>query len=403
MVCVDGSEWAGMPFPSISDVPETIGSVHPRDAASVLFGHTIALEHRTAYLGAFVEKLRQRLGPSGKQLAELKAANNAGARIAVRSAGTAEIRYDAFLSHKRSEAQDLVARCHDKLVDQGYRAFIDVSLEAVPRVCSWLVPSLLHPLVSLPSLLPAPCSLPLAGLPADSDVAVGRASLSCVRSGTTWSSCHLSSWRCVRRQRLWPSSRPITSTRRGAALSWSRPSSPRCTSSSSCSRAPHGQRVAPSPRLPTCPNRSSCTTRRTLRWRRARPSSPSTTPPRAWSSAAPSSPPSSTVCRRHSARRPPSTPSRARQRRSGRRPAAAPSWRGLRCTRSSSSAAAAVTRGTWRRSSPRPSACATPTTRPRPSRPSPLPHSSKGAPSSPSWSRLSAPTPRRVPTSGCCP
>ena len=97
MVCVDGSEWAGMPFPSISDVPETIGSVHPRDAASVLFGHTIAIEHRTAYLGAFVEKLRQRLGPSGKQLAELKAAKNAGARIAVRSAGTAEIRYDAFL------------------------------------------------------------------------------------------------------------------------------------------------------------------------------------------------------------------------------------------------------------------------------------------------------------------
>ena len=36
-----------------------------------------------------------------------------------------EIRFDAFLSHKRTEAQDTVARCHDKLVDLGYRAFID--------------------------------------------------------------------------------------------------------------------------------------------------------------------------------------------------------------------------------------------------------------------------------------
>ena len=35
------------------------------------------------------------------------------------------MRFDAFLSHKRSEAQDIVARVHDRLTDLGYRAFID--------------------------------------------------------------------------------------------------------------------------------------------------------------------------------------------------------------------------------------------------------------------------------------
>ena len=40
--------------------------------------------------------------------------------------------YDCFLSHKRSDCQDLVARVHDRLTDAGYRAFIDrEELEAV--------------------------------------------------------------------------------------------------------------------------------------------------------------------------------------------------------------------------------------------------------------------------------
>lgn len=119
LVCVDGSEWAGMPFPQLTDLPETMGAVRPRAAGAVLFGHTIAIEHRNAYLGAFVEKLRQRLGPSGKERAMLKAAK-AGPKLDRRNdIDASEIRFDAFLSHKRSEAQDTVARCHDKLVDLG--------------------------------------------------------------------------------------------------------------------------------------------------------------------------------------------------------------------------------------------------------------------------------------------
>ena len=62
LVCVEGSVWKDasgndMPFPSITDVP----AGPTRDAASVLFGLTIAIDHRARYLPTFVEKLRQRL------------------------------------------------------------------------------------------------------------------------------------------------------------------------------------------------------------------------------------------------------------------------------------------------------------------------------------------------------
>ena len=43
--------------------------------------------------------------------------------------------YDCFLSHKRSDCQDVVARVHDRLTDAGYRAFIDrEELEELPKL-----------------------------------------------------------------------------------------------------------------------------------------------------------------------------------------------------------------------------------------------------------------------------
>ena len=62
LICVDGSTWAGNPFPSLDDVPAEMrtdkgGVVRPRDAASILLGRTIAIEHKASYLPAFVEKL----------------------------------------------------------------------------------------------------------------------------------------------------------------------------------------------------------------------------------------------------------------------------------------------------------------------------------------------------------
>jgi hypothetical protein len=43
--------------------------------------------------------------------------------------------YDCFLSHKRSNCQDIVARVHDRLTDAGYHAFIDrEDLEEVPKL-----------------------------------------------------------------------------------------------------------------------------------------------------------------------------------------------------------------------------------------------------------------------------
>ena len=43
--------------------------------------------------------------------------------------------YDCFLSHKRSDCQDLVARVHDRLTDAGYRVFIDrEDLEELPKL-----------------------------------------------------------------------------------------------------------------------------------------------------------------------------------------------------------------------------------------------------------------------------
>ena len=53
-VCVEGSTWSGMPFPALTDVPEKmetpVGTKAPRDAAGAVFGHTIAIEHKAAYV-----------------------------------------------------------------------------------------------------------------------------------------------------------------------------------------------------------------------------------------------------------------------------------------------------------------------------------------------------------------
>ena len=123
-VCVEGSTWSGMPFPALTDVPEKVetpvGTKAPRDAAGAVFGHTIAIEHKSAYVSAFVQKLRERLGPPSSSLSSKVGGN----KLQLKSAA-ADSSYDAFLSHKRSEAQDTVARVHDKLTDAGYRAFID--------------------------------------------------------------------------------------------------------------------------------------------------------------------------------------------------------------------------------------------------------------------------------------
>ena len=123
-VCVEGSTWSGMPFPQLTDVPETVetpvGTKAPRDAAGAVFGHTIAIEHKSAYLPAFVQKLRERLGQPSSSLSP-----KVGGKKLLKSAAAADSSYDAFLSHKRSESQDTVARVHDKLTDAGYRAFID--------------------------------------------------------------------------------------------------------------------------------------------------------------------------------------------------------------------------------------------------------------------------------------
>lgn len=119
LVCVEGSVWKDasgndMPFPSLEDVP----AGPARDAASVLFGLTIAIDHKARYLPTFVEKLRQRLGPPA-------AGGVAAPLAAAAKKGSSEVQFDCFLSHKRSESQDTVARVHDKLVDLGYRAFLD--------------------------------------------------------------------------------------------------------------------------------------------------------------------------------------------------------------------------------------------------------------------------------------
>lgn len=43
--------------------------------------------------------------------------------------------YDCFLSHKRSDCQDIVARVYDRLTDAGYRVFIDrEELEELPKL-----------------------------------------------------------------------------------------------------------------------------------------------------------------------------------------------------------------------------------------------------------------------------
>ena len=94
LVCVDGSSWGGEPFPALSDVPETTGDARPRDAASVLFGITIAIEHRERYLAAFVEKLRGRLGPP----AALQAVSKKAAPAAAPAAGSRTIRCEAISS-----------------------------------------------------------------------------------------------------------------------------------------------------------------------------------------------------------------------------------------------------------------------------------------------------------------
>ena len=117
-VCVEGSTWAGMPFPALTDVPEKVqtaaGQKLPRDAAGAVFGHTIAIEHKFAYMSGFVQKLRERLGPPLANISPEKSPGKIAGKSTAESA-----RFDAFLSHKRSEAQDTVARVHDKLTDAG--------------------------------------------------------------------------------------------------------------------------------------------------------------------------------------------------------------------------------------------------------------------------------------------
>ena len=126
LVSVEGSSWHGMPFPALTDVPETAqtdeGLVKPRDAAAAVFGHTIALDHVDAYLDAFLTNLGKRLGAPGEALSAGRRPRETSTDFLL---GERTIRYDAFLSHKRSEAQDIVARVHDRLSGFGYRAFID--------------------------------------------------------------------------------------------------------------------------------------------------------------------------------------------------------------------------------------------------------------------------------------
>lgn len=147
-VCVEGSSWAGMPFPALSDVPETAhleggATVHPRDAASAVFGTHIAISHKAAYLDAFLHWVRERVGvplheerslklheeslQSQKEASEM-APITEDEELDVADDGRRPVhpvRFDAFLSHKRTESQDTVARVHDRLSDHGYRAFLD--------------------------------------------------------------------------------------------------------------------------------------------------------------------------------------------------------------------------------------------------------------------------------------
>ena len=80
------------------------GVIKPREAAAAVFGHTIALDHKNAYLDAFFEKLSNRLGPPAALRTAQSSSNDSG------SSGDRTIRFDAFLSHKRSEAGHCRAR-----------------------------------------------------------------------------------------------------------------------------------------------------------------------------------------------------------------------------------------------------------------------------------------------------
>ena len=143
LVTVAGDTWNGQPFPSLADIPESVKApqtgklVRPREAAKAVFSHKLALEFRHAYSPCFMEKLRERLGPPinaavvesrqrppGAGWAKLRGVHE---RQRLRSSASKNVfvKYDAFLSHKRNESQDTVARVHDRMSDAGYRSFLD--------------------------------------------------------------------------------------------------------------------------------------------------------------------------------------------------------------------------------------------------------------------------------------
>lgn len=105
-VIVDGSKWDDLPFPDVKHVLEKITleerNFYPRAAAEVVFGMHIAIEHKQSYFPDFMKRVVARLGPVGALRRDVLSDP-----------------FDAFLSHKRSDCQDLVARVHDKLTDAG--------------------------------------------------------------------------------------------------------------------------------------------------------------------------------------------------------------------------------------------------------------------------------------------
>ena len=55
--CDDVTPWYERTPSWVMEKMRTHGVVRPRDAASILLGLTIAIEHKASYLPAFVEKL----------------------------------------------------------------------------------------------------------------------------------------------------------------------------------------------------------------------------------------------------------------------------------------------------------------------------------------------------------
>ena len=70
-IVVDGSTWEGKSFPAAADVPEeqTLGGrcIRVRDAAVPAFASSKTLDHSRSYFEAFLEQLKQGLGPPPHQ------------------------------------------------------------------------------------------------------------------------------------------------------------------------------------------------------------------------------------------------------------------------------------------------------------------------------------------------